>query len=127
MAESYVQEPEIGSLDKVFFWGSILATLWFIGGTVVFTLSPPALYWSNLISGGLLLILGAAIYWEAVTKKAVWAIVPFAAFLLGAWITGSPFLLYSAAANAPIGWTNIFPGFIIMLFALTQTFLRIHA
>ena len=96
-------------------FASVLLGVWVIIFPFIldakFSIAAP-MYWSNILSGGYLVVL-------ALAGPGGYAGLQFAAALLGVWVIISPFILDAKfSIAAPMYWSNIVSGGYLMVLAL---------
>lgn len=117
------QNNRYGWIDQLFFWGSIGLAVWVILSAFIFDFGAPRMFWSNIISGGIVLGVCGRDYERLENNLSIRGATQFIVLLVGFWLMFSPFYLLSEVYGWTT-WTNIAPGLFIVLFAGGEAVIR---
>lgn len=104
---------------ELFFWGSILLSVWTVLLTVIVDIST-TLFWSNVIVAGCIIGICAFDYYRVKTPGTISGVTQGIVFLLAIWLAVSPLFLGIGNPASIIVWSNVGPGIIIALLSLGE-------
>src|SRR5579864_3766432 len=107
-------EPEYKSKSS---WINALLGIWVIVSPFVLNYRVPRVVWSNVIAGGVVLVIALV---RSCVRKQVWSWINI---ILGIWIIISPFVL--GFLSEVEMWNNIALGIIIAAIALHNAYSRV--